>query len=347
MYNVNLRFLAALSVILTFYFVTPVFSQTNNNASASYRCVFYNIENYFDTAEDTISGYNEFTPDGNRRWTYSRYKQKRNQLYKVIIAIGEWNQIALLGLAEIENRSVLEDLIEYTPLNNKGFDIVHFESDDRRGIDVGLIYDTSQFAVLESKPYKVKLQGDFDFITRDILYVKGLFSEDTLHVLINHWPSRYGGYLQTKPLRLRAAQVCRQIIDSICHTSNDSNILVMGDMNDDPDDESIKYLTGAEKCLLSGISLMASNKLVKGTMKYQGKWENFDQIISSENLLDGESGLAIKNGNGTIYDAAFLLEADQKYLGLKPKRTYSGFKYNAGISDHLPIFVDIYSVKPK
>lgn len=334
------------SIIFTFSLVLYLLSlhsqQEAENSGSGYRIVFYNVENYFDTFEDSTNTYNEFTPEGDRHWTYSRYHQKRNRIYKVITALGRWESAAIVAFAELENRFVLEDLIDNTPLKNYNYQVVHHESGDHRGIDVGLIYDPDKVTLLSSRPIRLLTDDDSEIETRDILYAKCLIAEDTLHLFINHWPSRYGGMLQSAPLRKLAAKSLKAVSDSICIADKNPNILIMGDFNDDPDDESIQILTNHEEgCRLYNLALFASNTQVKGTLKYQADWNTFDQVIISANMLTNANSMAVQNGTGYIFDAAFLLEPDEKHLGIKPKRTYIGYRYNGGFSDHLPVFVDI------
>lgn len=313
-----------------------------------HRIVFYNVENYFDPFIDSTTSYNEFTAEEERHWNYSRYKSKRSRLYKVITALGGWNSPSIIGFAEIENRFVLEDLIENTPLKNTNYQIIHHESIDHRGIDVGLIFNADKVEILYEKPIRLIKEDSTEFTTRDILYVKSLIATDTLHLFINHWPSRYGGMLQSAPFRQLAATTVKIITDSICNADSTANILLTGDFNDDPENKSIQILTGSEMgCSLQNLKLSTSNISVKGTLKYQSDWNYFDQIIVSDNMLSHDNSLKIVNNTGHIFDASFLLEEDEKNLGMKPKRTYIGFKYNGGFSDHLPVYLDIYPAKIK
>ncbi|MCF6170553.1 MAG: endonuclease [Bacteroidales bacterium] len=315
---------------------------------AAYRVVFYNAENYFDTQSDTTRDYNEFTPEGEMHWTGIKYREKRACIFQMLMAIGGWEPLALVGFAEIENAFVLQDLIDNTPLRRENYQLVHFESDDKRGIDVGLIYHPQKFNLLSSKKIPVKNPGDPTFTTRDILYVKGLIAGDTLHVFVNHWVSRWRGLMESQFLRALCAEKLKSTIDSVCAINRNANILVMGDFNDGPEDESIlKLATSAVGCQLSSVGLSTTNKEVKGTLKHGTEWNKFDQFLVSSALLSNKQGLWVKEAGGFIFAAPFLLEKDEKYLGVKPKRTYSGFKYNGGFSDHLPVFIDIFVNNPK
>jgi predicted extracellular nuclease len=307
----------------------------------NYRLAFWNVENYFDPWVDSTSSYTEFNSEGNRHWTYKKYTEKRNTIYKTIVALGEWKPLAILGLAEIENEFVLNDLLANTPLSKMGYRVIHYESDDRRGIDVGVLYQPSQFEVLFSRKIKVKDNENPDFITRDILYVKGLMGSDTLHVFINHWPSRYNVYMNSEPLRLLASSVLQHSTDSICTQNPEASILIMGDFNDRDENESVQQLVADSlSCKLILLPLSCSSQEVKGTIKYQGKWDYFDHFLVSKILLYEDGKLAVSK-HASVFAPGFLLEKDEKFNGVKPFRTFIGFKYNGGVSDHLPVYVDL------
>ena len=309
-----------------------------------YRIVFYNVENYFDAKYDSSLTYNEFTPDGNLHWTQSKYIDKRNSIYKVIKAIGGWNPITLIGLAEIENNYVISDLISNTPLVKEDYKVVHFESNDTRGIDVALLYSSSRFRLIDAQKVVIRDPQNPYFKTRDILYVKGLLKTDTLHVFVNHWTSRYRGYLESEPFRLLASKTLLHLTDSICTICENANIVLMGDFNDNPNNESLELITKSRLCRFDNMEPIGSISEIPGTLKYKDNWLNFDQFFVSNSLTNGSNGL-ICSPPAKIFDAKFLLEVDLQYLGLKPNRTNTGFKYHGGTSDHLPIYIDIVPVK--
>ena len=329
------------------YFSSGLSAQIAGNpliGSISHRIVFYNLENYFDAKFDSTTSYNEFTPDGQLHWTEKKYQAKRAHIFQVLTAIAKWEPISLMGFVEIENAFVLQDLINSTPLSRENYRLVHFESDDYRGIDVGLIYHADRFKLLSSQKISVNDPDDPTFTTRDILYVKGMLSDDTLHVFVNHWVSRWRGMMESQYLRILCAKTLKKVIDSVCALNPDANILAMGDFNDNPYDNSILTLTeAAENYPLFNLTLKPSNKEVKGTLKYGSEWSYFDQFLVSAALLSDKTNLILKSESGSVFDAPFLLEKDEKHLGVKPKRTHIGFKYNGGFSDHLPIFIDIFA----
>ncbi|MBC8319329.1 MAG: endonuclease [Bacteroidetes bacterium] len=328
--------------LLYFSFLTiDCNSQTiaNNNPNEKYRIMFYNVENYFDALHDSLSTYNEFTPDGDLHWTHYKYVEKRNNIYKVIKAIGQWKPVAIVGLAEIENEFVISDLINNTPLAKDGYDYVHYDSDDFRGIDVGLIYHKASFTLLYSAKVVISDPKNPDFTTRDLLYVKGLLDADTLHVVVNHWTSRYRGYLESELLRVLASKKLLELTDSICAGNDKANIVLMGDFNDNPENKSMQLITNSSVCGFNNMELISSNPGVLGTLKYNGNWSNFDQILVTNSILNGTNGL--QSTTARIFDADFLLESDIKHFGVKTFRTNIGFKYHGGFSDHLPVYFDI------
>jgi hypothetical protein len=316
------------------------------------RIAFYNVENLFDTINDPNTNDEEFLPTSDRKWDGYKYHEKLNHIYKTLTALGGWDAPAIIGFCEIENRFVLNELITKTPWKKLKYNIIHEDSPDRRGIDVGLIYRSEKFRPLTHEAIRLTFPKDTSVKTRDILYVKGLvFKKDTLHVFVNHWPSRSGGQAASEPRRIFAAQKIRHYVDSICARNPDANIVIMGDFNDEPGDKSLleglQAKTSKEElkdCDLYNTSF-PYYKQGKGTEKHKEHWAVLDQIILSSSLVTGKSGLIVQDGISYIFDAPWLLEEDTKYLGTMPFRTYAGPKYLGGYSDHLPVFVDIIKKK--
>lgn len=336
---------AQTTYLFIFIFLFSLTLQAQENEIRSYRVMFYNVENLFDTVDDPEKNDDEFLPDRDRYWTESKYYRKLKRIYQTIMASSKWSTPAIIGLAEIENRSVLEALLHHTPLGKMGYKIIHKESPDHRGIDVALLYN-KQFTPVKYQTYFVRKPGDKTYATRDILHVEGYLGQETIHFFVNHWPSKYSGVLQTKPLRANAAQTLRGYIDSLFSISRYSNIVILGDFNDSPFNESLKVhlraLPTNNNPAPDSLYNMAYNNAEKekGTNKYHGKWEMIDQIMVSGNLLLGET-LYTTDSLFKIIEAPFLFENDKNYLGKKPFRTYIGFKYNNGFSDHLPVILDI------
>jgi len=332
-----------LLIILVLTIILSVQSQDN-----FYRIMFYNAENLFDTKDDTLKNDDEFLPDSDHHWDNNKFYKKLNNTAKVIIGVGGWQTPTIVGLCEIENRYVLNQLVYDTPLKNFGYSFIHQESPDWRGIDVAMLYRKDHFITDTFFTIPVHFPFDAESKTRDILYVKGrLEGRDTLHIFINHWPSRYGGYLETKPKREFVAGLVRHGVDSLLKVNSDNRIVIMGDLNDGPSDESVAtflkaYLEPPDSCC-SLVNLMAPYDADKstGTLKYHETWDVFDQMIVSSNLLNEADGLCVIDKKAMIYKPDFLLEKDDRYLGAKPFRTYNGFEYRGGFSDHLPVYLDI------
>ena len=283
------------------------------------RIISYNVENLFDCQHDSLKNDSSFLPDGLHHWTYYRYQTKLDRIAQVIVNISGWKPVPLVGLCEVENAHCLRDLCYR--LKRFNYRYVHYEGPDERGVDVALLYDSTQVNILNSKPLYVDIQGDN---TRDILYACCLVNKsDTIHAMVCHLPSKLGGSGATQWKRDMAKQVLQQEIDSILYVHPTANIVVMGDMNSEPIDD-LAWLINVTKYL---------EKEGKGTHKYKGIWSCLDQFYVSSHLLE-ESSVR-------IYSPAWLLEEDTKYLDYQPKRTYVGYRYHDGYSDHLPIVLHL------
>jgi len=321
----------------------------NNNELAeagAHPIMFYNVENLFDTENDpSNAGDDEFLSEGPKLWDNQRYQAKLNRLEEALFfANGESPLIC--GFAEIENRQVMEDLIRTNRFAKVNYKIVHFDSEDLRGIDCGFIYDADRFLPSLETRLAIRLEGAPNFRTRDILYIKGtLANQKELHVFINHWSSRREGVLETEPKRIAAATTLRSKVDEILNINSDANIIVLGDFNDSPVDKSLYDVLRAKgqheqkKGDLINL-LIEEQKNDLGTAVYQGNWDVFDNIIISQGLLQGTSGFTVKNNNGFIVNNQKLLftfrDGNQK-----PSATFGGDKYYGGFSDHLPIYIQL------
>lgn len=348
---VNLK-ISIFLLLVTHCFLPDAFCQQIKTIDemSSFRVMFYNVENLFDVEDDPLTADEEFTPEGERYWNNRKFYQKINNTYKVVMAVGQWNPPAIIGLCEIENRFVLNKLVYETPLKKFDYHIVHEESPDRRGIDVALIYRPEFFNPIHHEAIPIAFPFDSTYPTRDVLYIKGLVSNnDTLHLFVNHWPSRYGGYMATQSKREFVAALVRQKVDSLFQFQPGAAILIMGDFNDDPQDASLSEdllaknpVDNPQQSELYNLMLAKDPDWPNGSLKYQGNWNRFDQIIVSGGMLSDTSRLFVNKDGGKIFHDDFLLEQDETHLGDKPNRTYVGFKYNGGFSDHLPVFVDVF-----
>ena len=339
-----IRFLSLLLVCLGCVFTT-VAQTFPSQCEDTRRIMFYNVENLYDTKHDEGKNDYEFLPDGVRHWTDSRFYSKLKRLYKVFAANGTPEPPSIITLCEVENAFVLQKLIETTPLKNFGYDFVHYESPDARGMDCALLYRKQHFEVFDSQPFRITFPFDTASKTRDILYVKGLlFEEQIIHIFVNHWTSRFGGPAATMPKRNYIAQRLRTVCDSILQDNPNANILILGDLNDDPIDESVeRFLCGqkspADTLFLTNLSLPLFQK-GRGTLKHGTQWNLFDQVIVSPAMMDGRNGLQICK-DALIFDHDFLFVEDETNMGKKLFRTYNGMTYAGGYADHLPVGVDV------
>ncbi len=245
-------------------------------------------------------------------------------------------------MSEVENRRVLEDLLYGTYLSKYKYRIVHEDSPDQRGIDVCLIYRTDVISLIATDYWMPVGVKEDDFKTRKVLYSKFKFLNDTIHLIINHWPSRRGGVLAGESMRLRISNLVREKADSITLSSKQgSKIIISGDFNSTPDDQEIKILTTNPS--ISHLINLSEEKSEAGfgTYRYQGTWEMIDQMIVSEHLLMSPTGLYTEAAFFSILKPDFLLMKDPKYPGFTPFATYRGYRYQAGFSDHLPVILKL------
>ena len=308
---------------------------------------FYNVENLFDTLDDTLTFDDDRTALGKDRWTEERYRRKIDNIAKVLSDIGSEEtkkSPAIIGLCEIENRTVLEDLIAHPLLKSNNYGIIHFDSPDERGIDVALLYQKKDFLPLNAQPRKLLIyDAEKRDYTRDQLVVNGLLNGDELYFLVNHWPSRSGGEAKSSYKREKAALLNKRIIDSIFRLDPKARIIGMGDFNDDPTNKSFKKFLQTkseirdlkEKELYNPMELML--KKGKGTLAYRDSWNLFDQIYLSERLVakNYEGFQFYKAG---IFNPPYLITQTGQYKGY-PLRTYSSSGYEPGYSDHFPVYV--------
>ncbi len=334
-------------VLILFLFsctlATQLFGQKPKDAIT---VAFYNIENLFDTLDDPKIDDAEFLPSGKNEWNAHRYNIKLDNMAKAIAQIGDADGPEILGLAEVENLRVLQDLAKHPKIKNYKYEIVHYDSPDERGIDVAMFYKPSAFKPLFSRPVTVNLKSEKDK-TRDILYVVGKSGKkDSLHIFVNHWPSRRGGEEKSEPFREQAARVARTMIDSILRVNGNAKIILMGDLNDDPNNNSVKKVLGAKegnaKYPPELFNALASlhKKESNGTLNYKGQWNLFDQIIISKGLRN-VSGLNYTENSASIYKPDFLILQEGTSKG-SLKRTFAGPKWFAdGFSDHLPVYIQL------
>ncbi len=307
-----------------------------------YTFAFYNLENLFDTVDNPNTLDDDFTPHSDKEWNKDKYANKLKKLARVITQLG-YKEIhhppVLIGVAEVENNKVLEDLKNTSFLKEKEYGIIHFDSPDERGIDTALLYRKKYISVIDSKVFPLiidNLDGNRDY-TRDILYVKLSLQDQTVHVLVNHWPSRRDGAEMTSYKRETAAQKNKEIITEVKQEDPNARFIVMGDFNDDPKSKSVKKLA---EVLYNPMELLLTK--YEGSLHYKGGWNLFDQILVSNHFLQ-QYGNSFRFEEAAIFNAKNLQEYSGKYKG-NPFRTYVGNKYLGGYSDHFPVY-GIFSIK--
>jgi predicted extracellular nuclease len=324
----------------------------NGQTDSSLQVVFYNVENLFDTIDQPGVSDSEYTPGSDKNWNQDKLDFKVKNIAKTVVGAAGWGRPDIVGLCELENRAVLQMIADNPAFDGLDMQVVHYDSPDRRGIDVGLLYSDLFLDLVHSEAIRIHFEFDTTLRTRDILYVKfdmtgpgleGSISDRTIHVYVCHWPSRYGGKEASEPKRITAGAHLRGHIDSILQAEPEAQILIMGDMNDHPADQSITNALGARTdtsdiAMSDLYALMALELNFPGSHRYYGEWSFLDQFIVSANLLTQPNPQMQKI---SVYTADYLLEEDKRFPGEMPFRTYSGPYYKGGYSDHLPIFLEI------
>ena len=304
-----------------------------------YTVVSYNVENLFDTVDDPKIPDEEFLPASEKKWDTEKYQKKLADLARVISEVNAKEMPEVVGLVEVENQTVLEDLVKSGKLNGQGYAIIHEESPDYRGIDVAMIYRKDAFSEIVHEVLPVTFPDDPEFKTRDILHVTGNMRNKTVHLFVNHWPSRIGGDEKTEPKRVLAASVLKKKVDQILADDPKARIIIMGDMNDEPANKSLKETLGAA-APDSGATLvnlmMPDDVAGKGTYFYSGAWNMLDNLVVSETVLKGK-GMQIEGGKGYIFSNDWMIFTN-KNGDKTPNRSYVGNKYVNGVSDHFPVY---------
>lgn len=342
--------------------------------------MFWNLENFFDPFEGNSHGRSwtdadtvryeipveePFTPNGEKFWTWKKFSRKRDDIARTVALVKERYGLfpAIIGLCEVENRFVLQQLTQNTILAKLDYGIVHRDSPDKRGIDAALLYRKGIFKPLKVEYYPVNMEKTDRTMaqmlhTREIVHVKGvLHSLDTLHCLVVHWPSKLEGERESSERRAAASRVLRHVTDSILLANQKANIIVMGDFNDDAGSISMGNMDNMVNMSEKEMEGVAKRDLRKEphkwyTYKYKESWERIDHFLISDHLWrdsgSGGSGepelkwIFCKNGGSSVFSHNFLLEEDKLYLGYKIRRSLSGSRYKGGVSDHLPIVLEVW-----
>ena len=349
-YTVSLKKQIQMKHHILFFILLISFLVTDAQTKNYKVCViaFYNLENFYDTIHNSLINDDDFTPGGIKHYTREIYNDKVNKLATVISMIGtdiSPTGPAILGVAEIENDTVLNDLIHHPLLNYRHYQIIHYDSKDPRGIDVGLLYDPKSFAPEKAEKLFVKVPGNSKeaFYTRDILYVKGWLAGEPIHLYVNHWPSRRGGEERSSPAREAAALVCKKHINTILQNEPNAKIILMGDLNDDPDSPSITQTLQAKPSISETNPGQLFNpwytlyKKGIGTLANRDSWGLFDQIIISHAWLNrSQKGFFFHEQH--IFSQNFMKENSGRYKSY-PMRTWDGNNYRGGYSDHFPTYI--------
>jgi len=323
-------------------------AQSAGNAFRVGCIAFYNVENLFDTINDPNVNDEEYTPEGTVKWDSEKYFHKLKNLSEAIAGIGlEFTPdgAAILGISEIENEVVLRDLAAQAAIAHRNYKVIHYHSPDRRGVDVALMYQPKYFKPTNSKSYRLTVEGQLDFLTRDQLVVSGLFDGEELHIIVNHWPSRRGGEKRSMPLRMAAAKLNRHIVDSLQAINPDAKVVLMGDLNDNPTNKSITEglkAKGSQNLLKPGElynPMLALYKKGIGSNAWQDTWSLFDQVIVSQGLL-GTDMSSYRFKAARVHNKTELTQKSGRFKGY-PNRTYVGGSYLGGYSDHFPAYIII------
>lgn len=316
---------------------------------------FYNVENLFDIENDSLTFDDDRTPEGKDNWTLDRYEKKVEHISRVLSEIG--NDITntspdIIGLCEVENNAVIEDLIAHKNLQDKNYGIVHFDSPDERGIDVALLYKKAAFIPNSYKSHRLLLFNEDGFrdYSRDQLVVGGFLDNEQFYFIVNHWPSRSGGEARSKPNRMAAAELNKRIIDSIVRFDANAKIISMGDLNDDPTSDSLKKVLrtkGKPNTLEPNDLFNPMERLFKkgvGSLAYRDKWNLFDQLFFTANLVSKPKD-SYSFWKAAVFTPSYLLDPSGRYKGY-PLRTYAGGSYVGGYSDHFPVYMYLVKSSP-
>ena len=332
-------------LLLSFFFHAGIQAQETDQYKIA--CVgFYNLENLFDTVDDPLTNDAEFLPNGSYTWDSTKYANKLHNLSTVIADLGtdvSPDGVAVLGVCEIENRDVLEDLVAMPKLKARNYKVVHYNSPDARGVDVGLLYQEKYFKLKHSASYRLVFANDSSYATRDQLVVTGDMDGEDVSIIVGHWPSRRGGQQASEPNRIQAAQLARKIIDSLLNSNPFAKIILMGDLNDDPINKSVTdYIRakGSIAKMKNGDMYNAMYDHFKsgnGTLAWNDAWNLFDQMILSEAFVSADASTYVFH-KSFVYNKEYMKQTEGNYAGY-PKRTHAGGAYLNGYSDHFPVYM--------
>lgn len=320
-------------------FIALLFFVSCKQQTDHFTIAFYNTENLFDTIDDPNKKDDEFTPNSKKQWNEKRYQKKITNIAHVLSSIDKESLPTLIGLCEVENQKVLEDLVASPALAKGNYSIAHIESPDIRGIDVALLYRSNDFKIKQKEAIPIYFPGELDYKTRDILHVSGKIGKENFDVYVNHWPSRIGGMKKSEPKRVLVASVLKKKIKKVLRNDPETNIIIMGDMNDEPTNKSLLKMLDAKApeagSEFSNLMFYLDQQNL-GSYNYRGNWNMLDNLIVSASLLN-HSGWDVENAKGYIFRKKWM-EYTNKKGETSPSRTYGGPNYYGGISDHFPVY---------
>lgn len=343
MYRFSLFF-----VVLFYASAVQAIAQKHENKVAA--IAFYNLENYFNPEDNPLTNDDDFTPEGAYRYTDAVFKQKAHNMAQVLSELGTAlgaDGADLIGVCEVEDDRALQFLVQQEALLNKQYRFVRLDGPDKRGINVALLYRPKRFTLIQAQSIPVSLQYAGGGWTRDVLLVKGVFYQDTVYVLVNHWPSRSGGEAASAPKRALAAAVNKNIVTQIVAENKQAKIIIMGDLNDDPVSPSVLDVLGTTGVAQDAHHTLLYNPWMKlyqqgtGTLCHNDKWNLFDQIILSSAWLQQSKG-HWQYYQAQVFNKDYLKTTFGKYKGY-PFRSFNGIKWMNGYSDHFPVV--IYLIK--
>lgn len=343
----NLTSLTAKIIVTSLLSLSPLLSLTSLKPSKTipFRVMSYNVENLFDINSNPLTDDNDFLPSGSRRWTGKRYYHKLQQIAKVITAAGEWDTPALVGLCEVENDTVLTHLLTRTPLRNSEYRYCMTQGSDRRGINVALLYQRDKFRYIHHQSVQVRHRSSKARLTRDILHVWGnIISGDTLDIAVCHLPSKYGGEKESESRRMDAAHTLRELCDSLISVRRNPYIIIMGDFNEVPESKCLQRIAGQD---FHNPFAGKTSATVQGSQKYRDEWSQLDQILVYNKIPTDSSSIRFVPESARTLSFPFLLAKDKTWKGKRPFRTYHGYKYEGGFSDHLPVIADFLLYLPE
>ena len=347
-YLLNMKLSRITLVFLLFFTIKPAFSQPNLDKNKQYVPLgigFWNLENFYDTLNDPFKNDEEFLPGGTYDWTGTKYRNKLDHMSDVISQLGTESSpdgVAVIGVCEVENINVLKDLAKTPKLIKRNYIPILIEGPDLRGVDVGFMYNPKYFKPSSQKSFKVTLATDSTYPTRDELLVSGKLLGEDFHFIVCHWPSRRGGDIASEPNRVAAAKVARKIIDSLLKNDPNAKIILMGDLNDDPTNKSVKEVlntTAKRDKAIAPVLYNAMEEYFKkgiGTLGWNDTWSLFDQQIMTPALMKGDFK-DLQFYVSHIFNKPLVLDPEGKYKGY-PLRTHSGGVYTNGYSDHCAVY---------